>query len=85
MRTNGQLRTCDRCGASVFLKCIGEGETDGGYTRWSKFEEAEGWSKELDMGDLCPSCTAELEALKEEFKWKKKRWQERPKKEGAAV
>lgn len=85
MRTCGQLRTCDRCGSYVFLKCIGEGETDGGYTRWSKFEEAEGWSKERDIGDLCPSCTAELEAMKAEFEQKKKRWQESTEKEGAAV
>lgn len=85
MRTSGQLRTCDRCGASVFLKCTGEGETDGGYTRWNKFEEAKGWSTECDIGDLCPSCTADLEALKEEFKWKKKRWRESTEKEGAAV
>lgn len=83
MRTSGQLRKCDRCGSSVFLKCVGEGVTDGGYTRWNKFEEAEGWSVESDIGDLCPSCTAELEVMKEEFKYKKKRWQESTEKEGA--
>lgn len=85
MRTCGQLRTCDRCGASVFLKCTGEGEADGGYTRWNKFEDAEGWSVEMAIGDLCPSCTAELEAMMGEFKQKKKRWQENHEKEGAAV
>lgn len=83
MRTSGQLRKCDRCGASVFLKCVGEGVTDGGYTRWNKFEDAEGWSNELDIGDLCPGCTTELEIMKEEFKQMKKRWQESTEKEGA--
>ena len=39
---NGRLATCDICGESVFLKCVGEGETVGGYTRWNKFEEAKG-------------------------------------------
>ena len=35
----GKLVTCDRCGKNVFLKCIGEEETDGGYTKWNKFED----------------------------------------------
>lgn len=25
----GKLVTCDRCGKTLFLKCIGEGEADG--------------------------------------------------------
>ncbi len=74
MRTNGQLRTCDRCHKSVFLKTTGEGERDGGYTRWNKFEEAEGWSVEAGMGDLCPACTNELETMKEDFKTMTRRW-----------
>ena len=28
----GKMIVCDRCGNSVFLECIGEGENDGGYT-----------------------------------------------------
>jgi hypothetical protein len=41
---NGQLTICDRCGAQHFRKCIGEGEADGGYTRWNKFEDLpKGW------------------------------------------
>lgn len=40
----GQIVTCDRCGAEIFRKCIGEGELDGGRTRWNKFEEMpNGW------------------------------------------
>ena len=42
--TNGKIVTCDRCGAEIFLKCTGEGETDGGYTRWNEFEKLpDGW------------------------------------------
>lgn len=42
--TTGKIVTCDRCGAEIFLKCTGEGEADGGYTRWNKFEAMpEGW------------------------------------------
>lgn len=65
---NGQLVTCDRCGASIFLKCTGEGERDGGFTRWNKFEPPpEGWSivsvpsKDRATGNqqhirVCPPC-----------------------------
>lgn len=53
-RQNGQLRTCDRCGKTIFLKTTGEGELDVGYTRWNKFEDAKGWTTEKDIGDLCP-------------------------------
>lgn len=40
----GKLVTCDRCGDQVFLRATGEGERDGGFTRWNKFEPfPEGW------------------------------------------
>lgn len=43
-KVNGQIVSCDRCGTQIFRKCIGEGETDGGFTRWNKFEEMpDGW------------------------------------------
>lgn len=55
----GKMIVCDRCGYSVFLECIGEGETDGGYTRWNKFEAApKGWAYHLDTGTLCPKCNS---------------------------
>jgi hypothetical protein len=65
---NGKLTTCDRCGEQVFCKYIKDGVTDGGYTRWNKFEEAEGWGYE-DRKDLCPKCTDEFKKMKEIF-WK---------------
>ena len=76
---NGRLSTCERCGAQVFSKCVGEGETDGGYTRWNKFEPyPEGWaSVEIfpltKPGEghryllLCPECTGEHAGLMEKF------------------
>lgn len=71
-RENGEVRTCDRCGRTLFRKCIGEGEADGGYTRWNKFEPAEGWSVESRWGDLCPECTDEFEKVKSDF-WAKRK------------
>ena len=59
------MRTCDRCGKQVFLKAIGEGELDGGFTRWNKFETAESWS--VDKGDLCPICTLEFQKIVNDF------------------
>lgn len=76
MRANGQLRTCDRCGANQFFKTTGEKEADGGYNRWNTFEKAEGWSTEIGIGDLCPKCTNELEEVKEAWKLQKLLWLE---------
>lgn len=68
MEVNGKLCTCDRCGAQVFLKTIGEGERDGGFTRWNNFEPyPEGWgtvtiprTSNARRGYLttCPTCYA---------------------------
>jgi hypothetical protein len=69
-RQNGELRTCDRCGVTKFFKTIGDCVTDGGYTRWNKFEEAKGWTTERDIGDLCPECSEVLENIKKKFKQK---------------
>ena len=67
MKMNGRLIICDRCGKEQFFKHIGDGETDGGFTRWNKFEEAKGWSNEYKIGDLCPECTEEFQRMKERF------------------
>lgn len=68
MREKGMLRTCDRCGETTFFKTIGDGEADGGFTRWNKFEPAEGWTYEGGIGDLCPGCSQEFEDIKICFK-----------------
>lgn len=57
---NGRLYICDRCGETTFCECNGEGERDGGYTRWNTFEEPpEGWGTTRDcekVFNICPSC-----------------------------
>lgn len=58
-RVNGQLLTCDRCGANTFLKHIGDKTLDGGYTKFNRFEDKpEGWGSPRDVKylDLCPLC-----------------------------
>lgn len=67
----GKLCSCDRCGVEVFLKATGESETDGGYTRWNKFESyPDGWTvveipvpisstnRAHDYLMACPNCNA---------------------------
>ena len=66
---NGRLTICDRCGQKVFSKCIGEGATDGGFTRWNKFEELpKGWEFHGEVGELCPKCNEQYEIMINEFK-----------------
>lgn len=60
----GKIITCERCGAKIFVKTIGDGESDGGFTRWNKFEESPGWGHDCRVGiDLCPECRKELDLL----------------------
>lgn len=64
----GMLKTCDRCGETVFLKAISDGISDGGYTRWNRFEDApEGWDWRRETGTLCPKCNKEYENLLKRF------------------
>lgn len=53
----GKLIKCDRCGKEHFLKFIGVGEADGGYTTWDKFEDLpDTWMYDSRIGYLCDSC-----------------------------
>lgn len=64
----GKMLTCDRCGKTVFLECVGKGETDGGYTRWNKFEAAPaGWEVCTEVGTLCPECNSLYKDLIKSF------------------
>ena len=67
-RKNGQILTCDRCGAWIFLACTGEDVMDGGYTRWNKFEPAEGWDTITGVGNVCPECNQDFKELIDRFK-----------------
>ena len=56
MKIEGQLIKCDypNCEEQVMRAKIGEGETDGGYTKYNKYEpKPEGWGY-VDGKDLCP-------------------------------
>lgn len=66
-RKNGQLRTCDKCGKTIFLEHIGDSERDGGFTRWNNFEKAEGWEYRDEYSDLCPDCVKLFDELRIEF------------------
>lgn len=65
----GMLKTCDRCGETVFLKVIADGVTDGGYTRWNRFEDApEGWEFwRKEIGTLCPKCSETFKSIMKDF------------------
>ena len=71
----GKYYICDRCGTTSFFEKIGEGETDGGFTKFDKFEEADGWNTVYpeaahSMGNsklLCPTCSEKYNKLMQEF------------------
>ena len=64
---NGRLTTCDRCGAQVFTKTVGDGEADGGFTRWNKFEPLpKGWGSHNGY-TLCPDCASAWNKIETEF------------------
>lgn len=67
MFENGRRYICDRCNAEIFCACIGEGESDGGFTRWHKFQPLpDGW-KTYSLGLLCPVCSRIFEDLVDRF------------------
>jgi hypothetical protein len=66
-QTIGKRVICDRCKAEVFCEYIGEGETDGGYTRWKKFAPLpDGWGF-VELHELCPVCMKEWNAICDGF------------------
>lgn len=66
MKKNGLLITCDRCNASIFLKCTST--TFGGEQWINKFEDSPaGWVENTEIGDLCPECSKGYEHAKKEF------------------
>jgi hypothetical protein len=66
-QVKGRLVTCDRCATSVFSKTTGDDESDGGFTRWNKFEPLpKGWGSHKG-NDLCPSCYNEWNKIETSF------------------
>ena len=65
---HGKLVTCDICSETIFLKAISEKELDGGYTRWTLFEDKpEGWCNDIKIDGKyvcsCPKCTEKYKKL----------------------
>lgn len=72
MKINGQMVICDRCGAEIFRRWIGEKTYDGGWTHVDSYEQLpDGWGlvavpntvKEATTGnvynkylEVCPDC-----------------------------
>lgn len=69
-KQNGQMLICNRCGAWIFRECTGEGERDGGFTRWNNFEPATGWNAVSTVGDVCPKCWQDYQDMLERYKKK---------------
>ena len=66
---NGRKYMCDRCQEETFCKCVGEGASDGGFTRWNKFEPLpEGWESRVDTGLLCSTCNGIYKSMLDNFK-----------------
>ena len=64
----GMMHYCHRCDEKIFLKYVGKGETDGGYTTWDKYEDLpEGWLYETEFGYLCPKCAREFKIMMTNF------------------
>lgn len=64
----GKMITCCRDNNFIFLKYLGKGETDGGYTTWDKFEELpDTWLHDSRFGYLCPECTLEFKKFVNKF------------------
>jgi hypothetical protein len=67
----GLLRTCDRCGAVVFLKYQRTDTLDGGYTKMDVFEASPpGWDTckvGKEYATLCPACAERWQELSTAF------------------
>lgn len=60
----GIMSFCCRCNTAVFRKYIGQGERDGGFTKWDKYEDLpDGWLYETEFGYLCPECAHKFKAF----------------------
>lgn len=74
MERVGKILTCDKCGKEVFLDYVGEGEADGGFTRWLKFsQKPDGWqnvSTPIEIKGyplLCDECYKKFVSHLKEF------------------
>ena len=68
VETKGKMITCKRDNNWVFLKYLGEGDVDGGYTKYDKYEKLpDDWLYETRFGYLCPKCAREFREFMTNF------------------
>ena len=64
----GKMIICCRDDNFVFLKYLGKGNADGGYTTWDKFEDLpKEWLYDSRFGYLCPECAKEFKIFVNKF------------------
>lgn len=60
----GMLIECTRCGKTHFLERLEDGVTDGGYTKYEKYQpEPKDWLWSSEFGYLCSECAPEFRTL----------------------
>lgn len=66
--TKGMMIRCCRDDNFVFLKYLGKGDTDGGYTTFDRYEDLpDDWLYDSRFGYLCPECAKEFKEFVNEF------------------
>ena len=64
----GEMIICCRDDNFVFLKYLGKGDMDGGYTTWDRFEDLpKEWLYDSRFGYLCPECAKEFKIFVNKF------------------
>lgn len=64
----GLMCYCRRCDEKIFLKYLGKGDADGGYTTWERYEKTpDDWLFETEFGYLCPKCAREFKIMMTNF------------------
>lgn len=64
----GKLITCDRCGATAFLRYLSSESRSGGFDKLDYFEKIpNGWQNHYGIGLLCSDCNSEYKRLVSDF------------------
>ena len=64
----GKMITCNRDSNFVFLKRLVDGDTDGGFTKYERYEDLPSdWMFATQFGYLCPKCAREFRTFMTTF------------------